>query len=250
VTGVLITRPPETAVRTAGDVARRGLTPVIDPMLEIRVRPGPSLDLTDVQAFVVTSANGVRALMSRTQARDCPVYAVGRATADAARAAGFAPVFDAAGDAGDLARLLRDRADPAGGRLLHVSGADMARDLGAMLAADGFRLERIVGYEAVPAKRLRPETETALRTGGIGYALFFSPRTARTFVSLAKEVGLSAKCGAVVALCLSSAVAAGLRELPWRRTRIAARPTAGDLLDLLPGGHSGAGGESDEFGPA
>ena len=235
--GVLITRPYPDAERTAAAVAALGHTPLIDPMLTVRPVPGPSLDLRATQGILATSVNGVRAIAARTDRRDLPLYAVGGRTAETARQAGFTAVEDAGGNAADLAALIALRVDPAKGWLLHVSGRDVAVDLAALLGPRGYRITRVVGYEAVAADALAPETLAALDAGGMAYALFFSPRTARTFVSLLRKGKVPAeRCAPVEALCLSPAVARALaaEALPWRGVRSAATPDADALLALLP----------------
>src|SRR6185312_8980836 len=63
----------------------------------------------------------------------------------------------------------------------------------------------------------------------------FSPRTAATFVTLARAAGegVVSGCGKAAALCLSPAVAAAAGDLPWRAVEAAARPELPALLDLL-----------------
>lgn len=237
--GVLITRPLWEAERTAAGVAARGHAPLVDPMLTIRPVPGPPLDLRAVQALLVTSVNGVRAAAARTDRRDLPLYAVGTRTAEAARGAGFAIVEDAGGNASDLAALIALKADPAAGRLLHVSGREVAVDLAALLGPRGYRVTRIVGYEAVASDALAPETRAALAGGTLAYVLFFSPRSARTFVTLLRKVGgLADDCAGIEALCLSPAVAKAAAGPPWKAVRTAAGPTADALLTLLPDANS------------
>jgi len=81
----LITRPREDAEEIAEQLRARGIESVIEPMLAIVPVPHPGLDLTDVQALLFTSANGVRAFAAATTVRSLPVFAVGDATAAAAR---------------------------------------------------------------------------------------------------------------------------------------------------------------------
>ncbi len=233
--GVLITRPYPEAERTAAAVSALGHTPLIDPMLTVRPVAGPPLDLRSVQALLATSVNGVRSIAARTGRRDLPLFAVGTRTAEAARQAGFAAVEDAGGNAADLAALIALAIDPAKGRLLHVSGREVAVDLAALLGPRGYRVTRIVGYEAVPAGALAPETLAALRAGGMAYVLFFSPRTARTFVSLLeRDPGADGWLARVEALCLSPAVTKAVAGPDWKAVRSAGKPDAGALLALLP----------------
>ena len=231
---ILITRPREDAEALAAELARRGFPVMIQPMLEIRMPEGPPLDLEGVQALLFTSANGVRATAARTTVRDLPVLAVGDATARAARDEGFVQVESARGDVESLAGLVKARLDPAAGRLFHAAGSAVAGDLAGDLDGAGFRLERQALYAAEPLTELYPATAEALYAGTIDAVLFFSPRTAQSFVKVVQRAGLADRLGGVVALCLSEAVGTAVRTVEWQDIHVAAQPDQESLLDLLP----------------
>jgi uroporphyrinogen-III synthase len=229
---VLVTRPADDAAPLADRLRGLGFEPVVEPMLAI-MASGASLDLDGVQAVLLTSANGARALARATARRDLLVLAVGDATARAARAAGFLSIESAGGDVVDLAGLAKARCTPAAGPLLHVSGRETAGDLAGHLAMAGFALRRAVLYRAEPAAALSPALRERLAAGGLDAALFLSPRTARSFVTLVEAANLAACCRRMAALCLSPAVADALPAASWKAVRIAAAPTQAALLDAL-----------------
>ena len=230
---VLITRPLEEAQALAALLAERGIASLIDPLLEIRPLPSVELSLEGVQALVFTSANGVRAFAERESRRTLPVFAVGARTAEVARAAGFAEVESADGALANLARLVRARLDPRGGALLHGAGAVVKGELAELLSADGFTIRRVVLYEAVPATALQQATRAALAAGELDAVLFFSPRTAATFVSLVTAAGLAGACARLRAISLSPAVAEEAGALAWRQSLTAVRPEQSALLACL-----------------
>lgn len=230
---VLVTRPEADAGPIAADLAARGHTAVIEPLLTIVARPEVGVDLTGVQAIALTSANGARTLAARTERRDLPAFAVGDATAAAARAAGFAAVESAGGDVAALAALIAARLDPGAGSVFHAAARHVAGDLKGRLEAAGFAVRRVALYDAEPRPALSPATAAALRDGGIDATLFFSPRTGRTFVRLLAESRLTAVCGRITAVCLSAAVAEEIKQLPWHALLVAAQPTQAALLDSL-----------------
>jgi uroporphyrinogen-III synthase len=227
----LITRPREDAEEIAGPLRERGIEPVIVPMLDIAFLPDPVLDLSGVQALLFTSANGVRAFAAACGARALPVFAVGDATAAEARRQGFASVQSAAGDVSSLTSLVIGNVDPKAGALLHVAGSAVAGDLAGQLGAEGFLLRRAVLYEARPAAGLSENIEEALQNKTIDIVLFFSPRTAATFVTLIRKAGLETACRAMTALCLSAAVAKAAGDLPWRDMRCARRADGPAMID-------------------
>jgi uroporphyrinogen-III synthase len=229
----LVTRPRAEAADLAAALAARGIAAVIEPLLDIHFRGEPAPDLAGVQAILCTSANGVRALARRSGERRLPLLAVGEATAARARAEGFADVASADGTVDDLVRLVRERLRPAAGRLLHVAGSVVARDLAGALRNHGFSVERAVLYEARPVPALTAATVRALDAGIIDVALFFSPRTAAIFRQLAERAGLAEALRFATAISISAAVDAALQPLRFRERRIAGRPDQAAMLAAL-----------------
>src|SRR5262249_16960111 len=117
----LITRPEEDAATLADALRQRGVAVTIEPLLSIRTLPGAETDVAGVQALLFTSSNGVRAFAELSPRRDLPCFAVGDATAAAARGAGFDRVESAGGDVRDLTRLVAEKLQPAGGPLFHAA---------------------------------------------------------------------------------------------------------------------------------
>ncbi len=228
----LVARPHEEAGGLTQALASRGVGTLVEPMMQIHFRDLLP-DLPGVRAVLCTSANGVRALARVTGERGIPVFSVGDATAARARAEGFTAVESAAGDVGDLIRLVADRLPPRDGPLLHVSGSDVAGDLVGELRVRGFTVERSVLYEARPVAALSPAAVQALGAGEIDFALFFSPRTAAIFTRLAEAAAIGRACEAVSALSISAAADAALSGLIWCHRRIAAHPDQQALLDSL-----------------
>lgn len=232
---VLVTRAEGDAEKLAARLAERGHDSVIENLMIIRFRPetargiGPFLD--GVQGVLFTSANGVRAFAEATQRRDFRAFAVGDATATAARAAGFADVTSASGAVDDLAKLVISRLRPKEGAVFHAAASVTAGDLQGLLEAAGFSVRRVALYEAVESERLSDATRAAITQNQIDAALFFSPRNAATFVRLA--TGLEEGCKHMVAVALSSAVAEKLAAMSWRRVAVAATPNETALLAAL-----------------
>jgi uroporphyrinogen-III synthase len=228
---VLVTRPRERAVELARELERRGDTPLIEPLLAIEPVAGVVPAVDGVQALVLSSAHAVPALSAAAKA--LPVFAVGDATAAAARRAGCGAVISAGGAAPDLARSIAARCDAGAGALLHLSGEHVTEGLAEALAAAGFALRRQVVYRAAAAPALSPATVEALAARQIEAVLLFSPRTARIFVELIGRHGLLEPVAGLAAICLSAAVAQPCRDLAWRAVHVAARPELGPLLEAL-----------------
>lgn len=230
---ILVTRPQDDARRTAAELEARGHAALLAPLLDVRFRDGPDIDLGGVQAILATSANGIRALAHRTTRRDVPVFTVGPQTADAARAAGFTDVKSADGDAAALAASAIRWTTPQAGALFHPAGAQTKGVLAERLTAAGFTVRSETLYEAVPRAQLPPEAIAALKACEIGAVLLYSPRSARTFADAIRAAGLEESCSHFDVLCISEAAARALVGLRFRAVRTASEPNQDALLGLL-----------------
>ncbi len=227
---MLVTRPEPGASETAARLATLGFAAVLAPVMTVAPRPVGVAPLP--QAVLVTSGNALAGLQDML--REVPLFAVGDATAGKARAAGFARVHSAGRDAAALADLAAARCDPAAGPLLLASGEGQGVALAADLRGRGFRVIRRVAYATRPAESLPEAARAALDSGGVRAALFFSPETARVFVTILQRDMPAANVRGIDALAISRPTEAALRVLPWLRVRVAPHPNQDELLKLLP----------------
>lgn len=233
---VLVTRPAEAAAETAAIVAALGFDVVRAPALRrVRLDRLTRGDVADAQAAVVTSAAGVAAL-----AEDLPpdlfpprCFAVGQATAAAARRAGMREVSVGGGDAESLLPILK-ALDPATGVVLFLLGREVARPLAPSLEAAGFavRVKTVYGADRAPA--LAPEAVAALRAERVAAALFLSRRTVEAFVALAAAAGVTERLRRVAAVCNSAQTAeGGGDDAAFARILIAREPTLASAVEVL-----------------
>lgn len=224
---VLITRPEPDASHTADLVAARGFDPVVAPV--IAVRPRKLAGGTAYDAVAVSSRNAVQALPP--DLHSLPLLAVGSATAERARQAGFTSVLDADGDAHALAALVR-RTLPPGATLLYAHGAGQGAEFAEALAGSGLRVTCRAAYGIVAARRLPAPARDALRADRLRTAIFLSAETARAFARLMPD-DLLPHLAEVDAAAIGGKAADALALLPWRRVRVSLRPRLDEVLALL-----------------
>jgi uroporphyrinogen-III synthase len=228
---LLVTRPQDDGERTAARLRARGHHVTLAPLL--RVEPVDfELPGAPLSAVVMTSANAARAI-ARHPRRDAlvvlPAFAVGRHTAEAARAAGFRAVECAEGDQDDLAALLRARFNESSAPLLYLAGEDRAGDL----AASGVPLRTAAAYRAVKVERFAPDVAAALGQGALDGVLHFSRRSAQAYLDCATRVGSLERALAPVHFCLSRQVAQPLAAAGAAAIRLAPHPDEAAMIDLV-----------------
>lgn len=231
---IVVTRPHPDAERTADNLRARGHQVLVAPLM--RVEPVEA-DLAGAWGgIVITSANALAAIAdnpARPGLLALPVYAVGRRSAQAAEASGFASVSAADGDAQDLVRLIAERCAGKDVRLLYLAGEDRAADVVGALAAHGLACELRVVYRAV-ALPLPPELVAALEAGDVQGVLHFSRRSAESYLAGARDAGIAPIAIATRHYCLSRQVAEPLVAAGAERVAVSVRPDEAGLVELLP----------------
>jgi len=207
---------------------------IVSPLLAIEIRREAVIPPGAYQAIALTSANALLhpALQpAPIHLRNVPVHAVGGQSAAAAQRAGFARVTAEGGDVAGLAAGLARHCNPAHGPILYPAGAEISGDLKGALAAKGFKVTKVVLYDAVPARHLAPEAAEAIGQRKVNGVLLYSPRSARIWAGLLAEADLTGAARAIRHFCLSQNVAAALGS--GFATSIAGRPDEASLLALL-----------------
>jgi uroporphyrinogen-III synthase len=226
---VWITRAQPGAAATARRVTELGHAAHIDPLLEVRRLPA-ALDLTGVAALAFTSANGVAAFAEASPNRSLRVFAVGAATAAAAKAVGFTGVMSTDGDVSVLAAGIAGRRAELKGQVLHPGAAEPAQDLVSLLAELGVAARAEALYETVARK---PDPATLEILDSLDAVLVQSPKAARGLELLLRRN----PAPGLTALCVSPAAAKPLLKAQaagkLRAVAFAPLPLESALLNLI-----------------
>lgn len=209
--------PGLTATLVAG--RERGLAMIGVPLFEIRPLAWECPDPGTIDALLIGSANAILhggSNLARLAGK--PVHAVGQATADAARDAGFDV---ASSGSGGLQDVLDAIAGPS--RLLRIAGAEHV----ALSPPEGVVIDTVIAYEnaALPF----PETLVqALAEPAI--VLLHSAAAASHFAKQCTRLGIGREQVELAALGPRIGAAAGTG---WRAVHIAPRPADRDLLEMV-----------------
>ena len=211
-----VTRTQQQAEATAQRLRKLGHDPVVQPVLAVRDLQGARVDLTGAVAIAFTSQNGVAAFARLAPVRDLPVFTTGKATAAAARAAGFGEVYPADGGIESLASLIAARR-PAGA-VVWPGPAEPAGDLAGLLTPHDVTVSLQPVYETAATSAAAP--------GAIDGILIHSPKAARAVAAI-----LGAKAARDLTLiAISPAATAPLASFAFRRVVIAASPDEAAMM--------------------
>ena len=217
---VWVTRAEPGASATAARLAELGHESVVAPVIGVAPIEGAPADLGGVGALAFTSANGVEAFAALNSARALPVFAVGDATAQAAREAGFPDVTSADGDVSALTALIVARRKTIRGVVLHPSALKPAGDLVGGLAAAGMEARRVALYDTGAAAPAVPEADAVL---------VHSPSAALALVALLSPD----QAARLSVFALSQACAAPLAGHGFRAVAVSPFPREDALLKLV-----------------
>jgi uroporphyrinogen-III synthase len=219
---VWVTRTRPAADATAERLAALGLLPIVAPVLAARPIVDAAVDLVGVDAIAFTSGHAVTAFAALSAEREPVVFAVGAATAQAARRLGFGRVVVGTGGAGALAPLIA-AAEPRPARVLIPTAAEPSADLAGLLASLGVGAVTAAVYETIPTGAFAPLSE-------IDAILIHSARAAAL---VADHLAGQDEAARLAAYAISETAAAPLRAAGLRSVQASAAPTESALLALL-----------------
>ena len=186
---LLVTRPEPDNARTAAALRARGMRSCWRRCFASRPSPTP---ISARRRGPASSSPAPTAPVRwpdhprRGELLALPVLAVGGSSAEAARAAGFADVSSADGDAADLARLAAQRFSGARQPLLYLAGEDRCGEL----SVPGLTVRTVVVYRAAEANSRRLDRRWT--QGGIDGVLHFSRRSVETYLDCSRDLTGSA----------------------------------------------------------
>ncbi|MDQ1187250.1 uroporphyrinogen-III synthase [Agrobacterium larrymoorei] len=245
---VVVTRPMRSGQKTETLLQERGHEPILLPLTEAMHKAEAARELLarEPDALAVTSAEAFRALKASgidlSSHIDRPLFAVGAATAEAARESGFKTIMIGDGDGTALAHLVKTtlvpiaQASAANSRhLLYLAGRPREGGFETALTNSAIRLDVAEIYEMQPVLWERPALRAALDPKP-GAVLLYSRETARIFFDLVDTHDLAPALSACRFICISEKVL-DVVPTPHRSRAVAsATPSEHAMLQLLDGG--------------
>jgi len=191
-------------------------------------------------ALAVTSAEAIHVLelLGKNLAPflGLSVFAVGEATAIAARHAGFTNILVADGDGEKLAALIEknhdlfaDKNEP----LLYLAGVPRSPALETALSRSGVPFQTLDCYRMQPVRWSEAEVEARLLPGPVDIVLFYSGEAVRLFFAVVNAEKYGHLLHRTRFICISEKVAALVPSPFQRNTRASVTPAETAMLSLL-----------------
>jgi len=239
---VLVTRAVQQAGKLSDGLKALGAEPVEVPVLEIR--PPASFEPLDAALrkldwfhwLILTSANTALTISARcsllgidvSEIKLLSVAAVGSATAEAARKAGFRVTL--VPDSYHAEGLVAAFGNSIAGKRVLLARAMVARDvIPDALAKAGAEMTVVDAYQTVLPDGARELLAEALRVG-LDAATFTSSSSVRNLAEVAREAGVDFPFAGVPAVSIGPVTSATLREFGWEPAGEAA---ASDIPGLI-----------------
>lgn len=228
---ILITRPEPDAARFAKLLAARHYASLTCPMLALTGREDVGKALNDamkgaLSGVLLTSRHAVPALEQKTILHHLRCFAVGTATARAAKRAGFTNITTAPTLKSLIPKIHAKT-------LLYARGKQVAHDAGALLAVKRVTLREVVVYEAHTTPTLPPKVIAAIKQGDVKAVTFFSARAAETFIESLRAANLEHATKRITAVSISARAEAPLKALSWHASAIAKAPRMSALAEAV-----------------
>jgi uroporphyrinogen-III synthase len=226
----IVTRPEPGNAQTCDALARAGLSAVSAPLFEV-----DGLDYLVPErlpdALLISSANAVRYLKPHDLDRlaGIPVFAVGEATAAAARTSGFQKVVAGTADLTAMSQILRQSL-PKGSSLLRLTAPER-NDQALTELSDHCQITTILTYQARATTVLPSSLARLAQAERPRAVLHFSRRAAEHFVDLCKANGFIGAIANWQHICLSEAV----RLHAFQHAIVADHPTEDAMLKAAVG---------------
>ena len=215
---VLAVRPEPGLAATVAAAQAMGLNAIGYPLFEIRPRDWDCPDPASIDALLIGSANAIRHGGEGLKAlTDKPVHAVGEATAEVARGAGFDIASTGTGGLQNVIDAIPQKA-----RLLRLAGAEHV----ALNPPDGITIETRIVYETVPLEL--PEPLRPLQDLGLT-VLLHSAAAARQFAKESRRLAFNRS--RISLIVIGPRVAAAVGD-GWGAVHVSPAPSDQAMLEM------------------
>jgi len=238
---ILIIRPQPDANRDVALLKRYGVPALASPSMKAMQLHYKLPNSTDFSGIIMTSRNAVEAIATSGYTAawaKMPVFAVGAASAAAARDAGFSDIIIGTGGGAGLLPLIRRYISDKIGKqdignlpLFWPSADEISFDMVAALAAHEIVVQRLRVYQMVASGELDAVTRDKIDKGAIAAVVAMSSRSILIFQKNLDAAGKGSSREEMTLIAGSAAIAAAAGD-GWQMVYVARQPRRSRLLAI------------------
>jgi len=214
---ILLTRPLEDSQDLILRFQKLGHEISHLPLIEIEKRNYENINFSDYKGIIFTSSNSIKFLDIKLLDKKINCFCVGSSTEKKARSHGFLNVFAAEGNVRNLKELILQNYNPSDGKLLYVSGEQIAINLDEELILEGYSVKRIINYVAKPIEKINENFVEKLKLKMPEIVFVYSQNSAISFLNIIKNYDLVDLWMETNLMCISEKTSSTLNEIKWKK---------------------------------
>ncbi len=187
------------------------------PVISIRSKTYKDLNKIIFKGIIFNSSNAVKNLNLNSINKNIDCFCVGSATEKIARLNGFQNVYAADGNVNNLKEIILQNFDSKNGKLIYVSGDIVSSNLDKDLASEGYSVERIINYSALPIDNLDLKFVEELKLSMPEIVFVYSENSAKSFIYLIKKYELVDYWMNTNLMYIGEKTSSILNEIKWKK---------------------------------
>ena len=187
------------------------------PLLQIKKKEIPEIDLNQFKAIIFTSANAIKNLDISKIDKKIICFCVGIATERKAKELGFQNIYCADGNVNNLKELILQNFDPKIGSMLYLSGEIVSYNLDQDLISENYVIKRIINYTAIPNENLSDDFLKDIKSSVPEIIFIYSENSAKAFYSLIKKYNLDNIWMETNLMCMGEKASSVLNNIKWKK---------------------------------
>ena len=218
---ILITRPLIDSEDLMGKLFSLGHKIIHVPTLKISSVKKESIDISQYDALIFTSANAVRNLKVLNTDKNKLCFCVGSITEKIARQLGYQNTLSAGGTVNALKNLIINSEQiNEKSRLAYFCGDNVAYDLDLELKKEGLKINSIINYKSEKITDLNDQNKTIITNHAPDIIFVYSLRSGESFLEIVKNYSLYPLMTGSKVMCISEKVANVFKSDGWKKVEI------------------------------
>ena len=218
---ILITRPLIDSEDLMGKLFSLGHKIIHVPTLKISSVKKESIDISQYDALIFTSANAVRNLKVLNKDKNKLCFCVGSITEKIARQLGYQNTLSAGGTVNALKNLIINSEQiNEKSRLAYFCGDNVAYDLDLELKKEGLKINSIINYKSEKITDLNDQNKKIISSHSPDIIFVYSVRSGESFIEITRNHSLYPLMTGSKVMCISDKIASLFKSDGWKKVEV------------------------------